>query len=96
MDTDIDFNNEDLYEITDEQGDIMTTILNELDENSYDVRSVNANPLFNRPDLDDTYHDDDDIIDDILQEEIEINKEFKDKNEKEKINLEKNYLNINH
>ena len=81
MDTDIDFNNEDLYEITDEQGDIMTTILNELDENSYDVRSVNANPLFNRPDLDDTYHDDDDIIDDILQEEIEINKEFKDKND---------------
>ena len=82
MDTDIDFNNEDLYEITDEQGDLMTNILNELDENSYDVRSVNANPLFNRPDLDDTYHDDDDdIIDNILQEEMEINKEFKDKND---------------
>ena len=82
MDTSVDFTDENLYNIYDKERDSMRNILDELAQDSYDVGSVNANPLFDRPDFEEFQHDDDDVtIDDILKDEIEINEEFKNKNE---------------
>jgi len=82
MDTSVDLTDENLYNIYDKERDSMRNILDELAQDSYDVGSVNANPLFDRPDFEEFQHDDDDVtIDDILKDEIKINEEFKNKNE---------------
>ena len=81
MVTGINFTDKNLYKITNEQGDLMTNILNELDENSYDVREVNASPLFDRPNFEQFQHDDDAAIDSILADEMNLKADFISKND---------------